>query len=142
MAEFFVKLDSLYVYLPGGYIVPTLCVSISFLYGITYYLSSFKYMYYHYIEHGTIFATSDGHRIDIQEIGKKYKLKKIFGVYEPVGYVGGFAMIGLCTFLGVIIGSLWPVALFIGVLALPNFAIRIIAKEKRQKAIFEQKLKG
>lgn len=141
MFEIIQELNKGYLWLPGGAIVPSFFCVLGFMYGMYRYIRSFKYIYYYYIEHGIVVCSMDNREDSVNRVAKKYKLPNP-DYFKPHGYVTGLLIIVLCTILGIIIGSLWPASLIIGILTIPNFALRRFAREKRNKAIFEQELKG
>lgn len=134
-------LNKAYTYLPGGAIVPIIFCVLGFMHGIYRYIRSFKYLYYYYIEHGVVICNMESHVDAVNVIAKKHNLPNS-DYFEPHGYVTGLLIIVFFTILGIIVGSLWPASLIIGILTIPNFALRRFAREKRNKAIFEQELKG
>jgi len=136
-------LNGMYYWLPGGVIAPACFLLLGFSWGMSRYIRSFKYIYYFYIEHGIVIWNTDGRdrTAAMNKIAKKYKLLDS-DYFEPHGYVTGLGIVGLCSLLGLLIGSLWPLSLVIGILTIPNFVLRRVAREKRNKAIFEQELKG
>lgn len=133
------SLDGAYSYLPGTYVVPLISIVCGTLYGVYRYVRSFPYLYYYYIEHGIVICWTDNYRSPLKELRQKYKLDKH---YDPYGYIGGLGGILGFAFLSLIIGSLWPVSVVVGILTIPNFVLRHMAREKRAKVIFEQNLKG
>lgn len=114
---------------------------IGFSYGLYRYLRSFKYLYYYYIEHGSVPFNLDGtHRNnEMLEVIKKHKLYEYF---TPHGYVSGLGIMAMCTGFGMLMGGLYPVTITVGILAIPNLLLRWLAKEKRAKAVFKQTLEG
>lgn len=143
MIETIQVLNKMYFWLPGGSIVPIIFCVLGFIWGMSRYVRSFRYIYYYYIEHGEVIWNMEGssrHKA-MNVIAKKYKLPGR-DYFEPHGYVTGLGIIVLCTMIGTIVGTLWPVSLVIGILTIPNFVLRRVAREKRNKAVFEQTLKG
>lgn len=132
-------LIGMFAYLPGGYIFPLIGAICGFLYGTYRFIRSFRYLYCYYIEHGVVLCWTDGNKADLMAVTEKYHLNKNFDVF---GYVGGIFGIIIYTVLGIVAGSAWPIAAVVGILTIPNFILRHIAREKRSKAIFEQTLKG
>lgn len=128
-----------YGWLPGGVIMPFIGAVAGFVYGLYRYVRSFKYLYYYYIEHGAVIWWTDNYTTELRKVSKKHDLCEHYTVF---GYVGGLLGCALFPVAGIIIGSLWPIAVLIGILTIPNLALRHIAKEKRTKALFEQALKG
>ena len=132
-----------YHWLPGGPIVPACFFVLGLMWGLSRYFRSFKYMYYFYIEHGEVIWSMDGsaRRDDMEKVAKKYKLPTR-EYFEPHGYVTGIGIIVACTAVGTIIGTLWPVSLIVGILTIPNFVLRRVAREERNKVVFVNDLKG
>ena len=143
MNSFLQELNRMYDWLPGGSLVPIIFCGLGFIWGMYRYIRSFKYIYCYYIEHGIVIWGMDGaeRKRDMNTVAKKYRLPDS-SYFEPHGYVTGLGIVVLCTILGTVVGTLWPASLAIGVLTIPNIALRRVAKEKRNKAIFEQTLKG
>lgn len=144
MIETFIQeLNKLYTWLPGGAIAPICFFILGFMWGTYRYVRSFKYIYYYYIEHGEVIWNMEGRsrKKAMNDIAKKYKLPNS-DYFSPHGYVSGLGVIGLCILLGAIVGTLWPLSLVLGILTIPNFVLRRVAREKRNKAVFEQALKG
>jgi len=141
MSSFIQTLNEMYHWLPGDATAPISFCVLGFIWGVSRYFRSFKYMYYYYIENGIVIWSMDEKRSEMDRIAKKYNLPNS-DYFEPSGYVTGLIIILLCTILGIIVGTLWPLSLIIGVLTIPNFILRRIAREKRNKAVFEQTLKG
>lgn len=110
---------------------------IGLAYGLYRYGRSLKYLYYYYIEHGHIVWWMDNYQSTMKEVVKKHKLYEHFTCQ---GYVGGLGIILVTTFLGWLIGILWPITVVIGILTVPNLLIRYVAREKRAKAVFHQTL--
>jgi len=110
-------------------------------YGIYRYGRSLKYLYYYYIEHGIVIWSMDGRsrREEMQEVVKRNNLYEYF---TPHGYVTGLGFMVLFTALGWLVGVLYPIAIVIGILTIPNLTLRWVAKEKRAKAVFQQNLQG
>ena len=133
------ELNTMYHWLPGGVIAPFICGTIGFMFGFTDYVRSFKYWNRYYIEHGEVICFMENHVKKMHDVVKKHRLNELF---KPVGYVSGVTWTFLQTVLGVVIGTVWPLAVAIGIFTIPNFLIRYVAREKRNKAIFEQELKG
>lgn len=140
-SQFIETLNTMYFWLPGEAIGPICFCILGFIWGMSRYLRSFKYMYYYYIEHGDVICTMDSRKVDMNLIAKKYKLPNS-DYFEPHGYVTGLVVIVLCTALGIFVGTFWPLSLVVGILTIPNFALRQFAREKRNKVIFKQNLKG
>jgi len=141
MNVIFQELNEAYHWLPGGAIAPIIFCVLGFMYGMYRYIRSFKYMYYYYIEYGVVLWSLERWKSEMNEIARKYKLPNS-DYFEPHGYVAGLGVIVLCAVLGTVVGTLWPISLVIGILTIPNFILRRVAREKRNKAIFEQTLKG
>ena len=143
MNAFIQELNAMYHWLPGGVIAPACFFLLGFGWGLSRYFRSFKYIYYYYIEHGEVIWNMEGRdrKNAMSEVAKKHKLPGR-EYFEPHGYVSGIGIIMGCTTLGTIVGTLWPLSLVVGILTIPNFVLRRVAKEKRNKAIFEQTLKG
>ena len=132
-------LNEMYHWLPGGPIAPLIGISIGFLFGIADYIRSFKYWNRYYIEHGEVICFMESHVKEMKKVIKKHNLNKHF---KPVGYVSGVTWTFLQMVLGGVVGTVWPLAVVVGIFTIPNFLIRYIAREKRSKAVFEQTLKG
>lgn len=141
MNAFIQGLNEAYYWLPGGAIAPICFCILGFMWGMYRYIRSFKYMYYFYIEHGEVICAMESRRVMMDKIAKKYNLPNS-DYFEPSGYVTGLLIILLCTALGIFIGTIWPVSLIVGILTIPNFVLRRVAREKRTKAVFEQTLRG
>ena len=141
--QYIMDLNEAYKWLPGEALIPIIFCALGFMYGLYRYIRSFKYIYYWYIENGEVIWNMEGgrRRGAMDEIAKKHKLPHS-GYFTPHGYVSGLGVICLCTAIGTVIGTLWPLSLAVGVLTIPNFVLRRVAREKRNKAIFEQELKG
>lgn len=99
--------------------------------------------YHFYIDHGFILVEGSDHRGAIKRtLGKIGKDDSFFAVGYPTAMI-------VCT-LGTIafgfIGHFWyivlPVSLVASFVLLPVIGIRLAAKEKRNKAVFTQKLDG
>jgi len=137
------ELNEMYFWLPGGVMVPAIFFTLGFMWGLSRYFRSFKYMYYYYIEHGEVIWSMEGgqRKDEMEEIAKKYKLPSR-DYFEPHGYVTGIGVILFCTIAGTIVGTLWPVSLVVGILTIPNFVLRRIAREARNKVVFVDGLKG
>lgn len=133
------EIHAVYSWLPGGAIVPLSCAVIGLLIGLVQYIHSFKYLYAYYIEHGEVICWMEQYVSEMRVVAKKHKLAEF---YNPSGYVSGILGMFFYAIIGIIIGTIWPVSVAIGVLTIPNFALRYFAKERRNKAIFEQELKG
>lgn len=139
MIALFQELHASYSWLPGGAIVPLVCAAIGLLIGLVQYIHSFKYLCAYYIEHGVVICWMETYVSEMRKVAKKHKLAEF---YTPAGYVSGILGMFLFTILGMVIGTIWPLSMAIGVLTIPNFALRYFAKERRNKVIFEQTLKG
>ena len=137
------ELNAIYHWLPGGAIAPACFFLLGFGWGLYRYVRSFKYIYYYYIEHGDVIWNMEGssRKKTMNEIAKKYDLPNS-DYFVPHGYVSGLGVIGLCTALGTMVGTLWPLSLIVGILTIPNFVLRRVAREKRNKEVFKQKLEG
>lgn len=136
-------LNGMYHWLPGGAIAPVIFCTLGFTWGMSRYTRSFRYIYYYYIEHGDVIWNMEGstRRKAMIAVAKKYKLPGR-DYFTPHGYVSGLGIIVLCTLLGIFVGTLWPLSLVVGILTIPNFVLRRIAREKRTKAVFKQKLEA
>ncbi len=126
--------------LPFGAIIPAIFMCAGFCFGLYHLVRSYPYLYYYYIEHGEIVWWTDNTstRNKMKEVIKKHRLSDTF---YPYGYVGTFFGLVAWTILFTLVGTIWPITFTIGVLFIPNLAIRYFAKGRRKKAIFEQALK-
>jgi len=106
--------------------------------GLYRYGRSLIYLYYYYIEHGDVIWSMENHWSDMKEVIKKHKLYEYF---TPHGYVTGLVVVLGCGLLGFIVGVIYPITIVIGILTIPNITLRWLAKEKRSKTVFQQKLK-
>ncbi len=135
-------LSETYWWLPGGYIIPMLGAVTGFSYAMYRYVRSFKYLYHYYIETGEVLCWMDcDTHTEMVEMNKKHRLK-LDDNFKNFGYIGGMAALIPFTVIGAIIGSVWPLAVAIGILTIPNFVLKRIAREKRSKAVFKQKLEA
>jgi len=103
----------------------------------------FTFAYYFYIDHGFILADADSNRDKIEttlkKLGKK-ESKFAKGYFQA--FIFSLLMLGLWT----IILNFWYVTLpifgTVFLIASPVIIIKFLAREKRNRVVFEQKLEG
>lgn len=127
--------------------VTTYGATIGFIIGaaqLIYVMSRvFAFCYYFYIDHGFILVSAHTHPAKIKQTLKKQgKTESIFAK----GYPHAFFLSTLFLAFYIVAFNFWYVTLPIfgtlGVIILPTLIIKFLAKEKRNKVVFEQKLDG
>jgi len=99
--------------------------------------------YYFYIDHGFILVEGNNHRDKIKATLKK--LGKVDSFFA-IGYPFAALACVLCTIFFGFIGHFWyvfaPLSLAVSFILLPAIGIRLVAKDKRNKVVFVEKLDG
>ena len=103
----------------------------------------FIFAYYFYIDHGFILVDADSHLGKIKRTLKKYgKQHSKFAK----GYFQTFIFLLLMLGLWTIVLNFWyitiPIFGTVFLIASPIIIIKLLAEEKRNRVVFEQKLEG
>lgn len=103
----------------------------------------FHYNYHHYIQHGVILVDGANNKDKIKETLETLGMKESTWA---VGYFWAFLLQVFLTMLWTLALHFWyatiPLMLAIVFIILPSTVIKIIARKKRNKVIFEKKLNG
>lgn len=103
----------------------------------------FAFSYYFYIDHGFILVAANTHPNKIiKTLKKQGKTKSFFAK----GYSHAFILSILFLALWTLVLNFWFVTLpifgTIGLIVMPSMIIKFVARKKRNKVVFEQKLDG
>lgn len=106
-------------------------------------IKSIIFNYYFYIDHGFILVEPTENKDKIKKTLKKLGRNK--SIYDT-GYLKVLFLHSFITLVLILFGNIWyvflPIFLVIAIIFMPVYIIRITAREKRNKVVFEEKLNG
>ncbi len=106
-------------------------------------IKSIIFNYYFYIDHGFILIEPSKNEDKVEETLKKLNRNK--SIYDT-GYLKVLFLHTFITLLLIGFGAGWnifiPIALVILIIFMPVYIIKVAARKKRNKVIFQEKLNG
>lgn len=125
------------------YVTPY-AIGVWFVFAIYYLIRASHFGYHYYIQTGHVLlitaggANSDG----IEATLNKINIKDIY----VVGYLEALLLVSIVFVAAVLFGEAWtiilPVIVILFLLALPVVLIKLLARTRRKKLVFEQRLQG